>query len=227
MKLCADLGSAGIRQNELAAEQHQRTCQHQHGQDRHHQAQTQQRSGALYCYGAGLLHVAHKTDEIQPDAGQEHRHAGGSLDHKGLHGKDDALLPASGLELAVIHTVGKEQGGQHGQHPVAGEHDNARDAQQRQTVGKAGQAEHQQRAVAAQRQHKAELKYLRAAELFAQQGVKHHHAKDLCRTAHSGKQGVGGFPACTAKVVFEEIDDEGLSDTSTKTETHSVSFSKQ
>ena len=34
-------------------------------------------------------------------------------------------------------------------------------------MGKPGQAEHQQRAVAAQRQHKAELEYLRAAELFA------------------------------------------------------------
>ena len=139
---------------------------------------------------------------------QEHCYAGGCLDHKGLHGKDDALLPAAGLKLAVIHTVGKEQGGQHGQHPVAGEHDNARDAQQGKAVGKAGQAKHQQRAVAAQRQHKAQMGYLRTAELFAQQGVKHHHAKDLRRTAHGGKQGVGGFPACTAKVVFEEIDDE-------------------
>ena len=155
MELCADLGSAGIGQNKFAAEQHQRTCQHQHGQNGHHQTQTQQRSGALYCYGAGLLRVAHKADEIQPDAGQEYRHAGGSLDHKGLHGKDDALLPAAGLELTVIHAVGKEQGGQHGQHTVAGEHDNARDAQQGKAMGKPGQAEHQQRAVAAQRQHKA------------------------------------------------------------------------
>ena len=35
-------------------------------------------------------------------------------------------------------------------------------------MGKAGQAEHQQRAVAAQCQHKAELEHLRAAEFFAQ-----------------------------------------------------------
>ena len=75
-------------------------------------------------------------------------------------------------------------------------------------MGKAGQAEHQQHAVAAQRQQKAQVKYLRTAELFAQQGVKHHHAKDLRRTAHGGKQGVGGFPICTAKVIFEEIDDK-------------------
>ena len=148
----------------------------------------------MYCHRAGLLRVAHKTDEVQPDAGEEHRHTGGCLDHKGLHGKDDALLSAAGLELAVIHTVGKEQGGQHGQHPVAGKHDNARDAQQGKAVGKPGQAEHQQCAVAAQRQHKAQVEYLRAAELFAQQGVKHHHAKNLRRTAHGGKQGVGGFP---------------------------------
>ena len=208
MELCTDLGSAGIGQNELAAEQHQRTSQHQHGQNGHHQAQTQQGSGTLYCHRAGLLCVAHKTDEVQPDAGQEYRHTGGSLDHKGLHGKDDALLPAAGLELTVIHAVGKEQGGQHGQHSVAGEHHHARNAQQGKAVGQAGQAEHQQRAVAAQRQQKAQVKYLRTAELFAQQGVKHHHAKDLRRTAHGGKQGVGGFPACTAKVVLEEIDDE-------------------
>ena len=58
----------------------------------------------------------------------------------------------------------------YGQHPVAGKHDHARDAQQRQTVGKAGQAEHQQGAIAAQCQHKAQVKYLRAAEFFAQQG---------------------------------------------------------
>ena len=75
-------------------------------------------------------------------------------------------------------------------------------------MGKPGQAEHQQRAVAAQRQHKAQMEYLRTAELFAQQGVKHHHTKDLRCTSHGGKQGVGGFPACTAKVVLEEIDDE-------------------
>ena len=37
-------------------------------------------------------------------------------------------------------------------------------------MGKAGQAEYQQRAVAAQCQHKAQVKYLRTAELFAQQG---------------------------------------------------------
>ena len=75
-------------------------------------------------------------------------------------------------------------------------------------MGKPGQAEHQQCAVAAQRQHKTQMEYLRAAEFFSQQGVKHHHAKDLSRTAHGGKQGVGGFPACAAKVVLEEIDDE-------------------
>ena len=75
-------------------------------------------------------------------------------------------------------------------------------------MGQPGQAEHQQCAVAAQRQHKAQPEYLRAAEFFAQQRVEHHHAKDLGRTAHGGKQGVGGFPALTAEVVFEEIDDK-------------------
>ena len=168
VELCADLGSAGVGQNKFAAEQHQRTSQHQHGQNGHHQAQTQQGSGTLYCHRAGLLRVAHKTDEVQPDAGQEYRHTGGSLDHKGLHGKDNALLPASGLKLTVIHAVGKEQGGQHGQHSVAGEHHHARNAQQGKAVGQPGQAEHQQRAVAAQCQHKAELEHLRAAEFFAQ-----------------------------------------------------------
>ena len=210
VKRSADFGCAVIRQGEPAAEQYKRRRKDGHGQNGHHQAQTQQGFGALYCHRAGLLRVAHKTDEVQPDAGQEYRHTGGSLDHKGLHGKDNALLPASGLELTVIHAVGKEQGGQHGQHSVAGEHHHARNAQQGKAVGQAGQAEHQQRAVAAQRQHKAELKYLRAAELFAQQRVKHHHAKNLRRTAHGGKQGVGGFPACTAKVVFEEIDDDDI-----------------
>ena len=91
-------------------------------------------------------------------------------------------------------------------------------------MGKAGQAEHQQHAVAAQRQHKAELKYLRAAEFFAQQGVKHHHAKNLRRTAHGGKQGVGGFPACTAEVVLKEIDDEVRGKVQRRVDQHDAAY---